>query len=100
LTALELKPPGKEGLISVTTNVNLPEGVKGIVGSTKNRRLIIAYFKQSIVFIDTIEGPIFSLKIHQTDQIQSLFSNRELGQVIALGRDGHLSISQLSELII
>ena len=54
ITAFELKPPQKEALISVTTNLNLPEGVAKIVGSSKNRRLIITYYKKCIVFIDTI----------------------------------------------
>ena len=84
----------------MTTNVNLPEGVTKIVGSSKNRRLIITYYKKCIVFINTIEGPIFSLKIHQYDEIKSIFSDKEKGQVIVMGRDGHLAVVELSEVII
>ena len=100
MTVLELKPPQKEELISVTTNISLPEGTLKIVGSSKNRRLIIASFKRSIVFIDTIEGPLFSFRLEQDIPIQSIFSDKETGRVITLGRDGHLVTVQLNEAII
>ena len=100
LTAFQLRPPQKEGLISVTTNVNLPEGVRHIVGSPKNRRLIVTYYNQSIVLIDTVEGPIFSKRMGKTDKIVSIYSNKEANQVIAVGQEGSLAIAELSEVIL
>jgi hypothetical protein len=100
MTVLELKPPQKEQLISVTTSLNLPEQSLKIVGSSKNKRLIITRFRKSVVFIDTIEGPIFNLKLTQNDPIQSIFSDKESGCVLALATDGHLSIVKLNESII
>lgn len=54
MTVCELKPPQKEQLISVTTNINLPANSLKIVGSSKNKRLIMTYYKKNLVFIDTI----------------------------------------------
>jgi len=76
MTVCELKPPQKEKLISVTTNINLPEHSLKTVGSSKNKRLLITYYKKNVVFIDTIEGPIFNLKLYQNSQIQSIYSNK------------------------
>lgn len=98
MTVLELKPPMKEQLISVTTNIALPESSTHIVGS-ENRRLLVTHYRNNLVLIDTIEGPLFSFRLKGGLPIQSLFSDREQGTVLALAIDGYLSVIKLGEVI-
>ena len=70
-----------------------------IAGSGKNRRLIISYHRQCLVLIDTMEGPVYSLRLRGND-IKSIYSNREAGVVICLTSDGYFSVVGLSESIL
>lgn len=51
--------------MSILTNISVPSQPTRVEGS-KNKRLIISYFGSCVVLIDTIEGPLFSLRLkHQ-----------------------------------
>ena len=84
MTVIELKPQGKEHLISVTTVIDLPQGSTQLVGSLKNRRLIITSFRNCLVLIDTMEGPFASVRMNLEGRVQTVFSDREKGEVLAL----------------
>jgi hypothetical protein len=84
MTVIELKPQGKEKLMSVTTTIDLPEGTNKWVGSKKNKRLIITSYRNCLVLIDTIEGPLLSLELKIESKLQSLFSDFEKGEVLAI----------------
>ena len=56
----------------------------------------MTFYKKSVVFIDTIEGPIFNLKLYQNSHIQSIYSDKERGEILVLGSDGHLAIVKLN----
>lgn len=99
MTVIELKPPGKEQLISVTTAIDLPQGTTQVVGSKKNKRLIITIYRNCVVLIDTIEGPLLSVQLNIESKVQSVFSDRERGEVLALSPEGHLTTLRLSEAI-
>lgn len=98
MTVLELKPPHKEQLISVTTNITLPEGSTHLVGSSKNRRLLVTHFNRNVVLIDTMEGPIYSYKSKGGSTIQSLLTDRN-NNILALTADGFLERLRLNEVI-
>jgi len=99
MTVLELKPPGKEKLMSVTTTIDLPEGTNKWVGSKKNKRLIITFYKNCLVLIDTIEGPLLSIELNIESKLQSVFSDLEKGEVLAISPEGHLTTLKLNEAI-
>lgn len=100
MTVIELKPPQKEKLLSVTTNISLPEHANKIVGSSKNRRLLVTHYLRSIVLIDTIEGPIFSCRLNMEEVVQSVVSDVETGTILSLTCSGALSALRLSPMIV
>ncbi len=99
LTVIELKPQGKEQLISVTTSIDLPEGTTQLVGSKKNKRLIVTLYRNCVVLIDTIEGPLYSLELNVGSKLQSLYSDYERGEILVISLEGHLTILKLNEFI-
>ena len=84
MTVFELKAQGKEKLISVTTTIDLPERTNKWVGSKKNKRLIITFYRNCLVLIDTIEGPLLSVQLNNESKVQSVFSDTEKGEVLTI----------------
>ncbi|MCB0369496.1 MAG: hypothetical protein KDD45_08610 [Bdellovibrionales bacterium] len=100
MTVMELQSPQKEKLTTVTTNINLPEGSLKVIGNFGNKRLIITYFKKCVVLVDTIEGPLSSIKLKQNNPVCSVVSVKETGLVLSLTADGRLNMIKLNESII
>jgi hypothetical protein len=75
LIIIELKPPQKEQLMSITTSIGIPSNTKRVVGA-KSQRLIISCYRDCIVLIDTIEGPINSFRLKHSNDIKALFYDK------------------------
>ena len=83
----------------MTTSIDLPEGTTKLVGSKKNKKLILTLYRNCVVLIDTIEGPLSSVQLNIGSKIQSLYSDLEKGEVLAISPEGHLTILKLNEAI-
>jgi hypothetical protein len=91
LTVVELKPPQKEQLMSVTTTIAIPPNTRKIVGS-RSRRMIVSCFRDCVVLIDTLEGPLNSFKLKgQHKNIKALCYDPEGQRLIAMTEDGGLA---------
>lgn len=57
--------------MSVTTTIAIPPNTKKIVGS-RSRRMIVSCFKECVVLIDTIEGPLNSYRLKGHGEIKAM----------------------------
>ena len=54
ITVIDLKPPQKEKLISITTNIDFPKQTNTLLCSPHNKRLILTTHRNCIVLIDSL----------------------------------------------
>ena len=54
ITVIDLKPPQKEKLMTITTNIDFPKLTNILLCSAKNKRLIITIYRNCVVIIDSL----------------------------------------------
>ena len=75
--------------MSVTTTIAIPANTKKIVGS-KSRRMIVSCYKECVVLIDTIEGPLNSYKLKGHGEIKAMVYDPEGQRLLAMTDNGGL----------
>ena len=59
--------------MTITTNIDFPKGSNSLICSLKNKRMIITEYRNCIVLIDSLEGPIYSFRLSGDSMIKSLY---------------------------
>lgn len=95
---VELKPPQKEQLMSITTTIGIPGGTRKIVGS-KSQRVIVSCFRDCVVLIDTLEGPLASFKLKGQTNIRAIYYDKDNCKLISMSETGGLTVLTINKRI-
>jgi hypothetical protein len=95
MAVVELKPPEKEKLMSVLTRIELPP-TTNLASSPANRRLLITNFRNCLVLIDSMEGPVQSLRLREGSGVVKIGVDGE-GRVLGVSAEGWVSVVALSQ---